>query len=31
MFKKIQDIDKHYRELESMLSDPVVVANRGDF
>ncbi len=31
MFKKIQEIDNRYRELESMLSDPAVVANRGEF
>lgn len=31
MFRKIQEIDNRYRELESMLSDPAVVANRGEF
>ena len=31
MFKKIQEIDKRYKELESMLSDPAIFANRNEF
>ena len=31
MFKKIKDIEKKYVELEQRLSDPAVVANRGEF
>jgi peptide chain release factor 1 len=31
MFEKIEELERHYQELESLLADPVVIGNQGEF
>jgi len=31
MFQRIKDIEKRYEELERLLSDPAVIANRAEY